>query len=138
MRLILLPTLLVLGACASTTPATRSPPPSAPAPATAATLQPGVPARLAPGDAAILPDRSTLRYLGIASDSRCPPGAQCIRAGEAEALFQVDAPSGRDARSLVISTRSPTASLGDGHLLVLDALGVGPEGAADVHVEAGR
>lgn len=43
---------------------------------------------LQPGASATLPDRSTLRFVAVASDSRCKPGTQCIWAGEAVLEFQ--------------------------------------------------
>ena len=42
---------------------------------------------LSVGQQVALPDGSTLRYAGIANDSRCPPDVQCVRAGDADVLF---------------------------------------------------
>ena len=34
-----------------------------------------------------LPDGSTLKYVSVPQDSRCPPNARCIRAGDADIEF---------------------------------------------------
>jgi hypothetical protein len=39
---------------------------------------------LRPGEQATLPGQSSLRYVGVANDSRCPPTVQCVWAGDAE------------------------------------------------------
>ena len=39
---------------------------------------------LRPGERATLPGQSSLRYTGVANDSRCPPTVQCVWAGDAE------------------------------------------------------
>ena len=51
-------------------------------------LAPGVPATLAVGESIALPDATTLTYVGVTSDSRCPPGVQCIQAGSAVVAFR--------------------------------------------------
>lgn len=58
-------------------PSTPPTPPLPPA-AAARTLVLGV------GEAATLADGSRLTYLRLVNDSRCPPGVQCIWAGDAE------------------------------------------------------
>lgn len=54
----------------------------------------GQPFSMAPGARVMLADRSQLRYLRLVADSRCPPGVQCIRAGDAEVALQWTAPGG--------------------------------------------
>ena len=39
---------------------------------------------LRPGERAALPGQSSLRYIEVANDSRCPPTVQCVWAGDAE------------------------------------------------------
>ncbi len=39
---------------------------------------------LRPGERAMLPGQASLRYVGVANDSRCPPTVQCVWAGDAE------------------------------------------------------
>lgn len=51
-------------------------------------LTPGMPATLSPGDSVTLPDASMLTYVGVSSDSRCPPTVQCIQAGSAVVGFR--------------------------------------------------
>ena len=46
------------------------------------------PLTLIPGGHAQLPDGSRLAYLQLVNDSRCPPGVQCIWAGNAEILMR--------------------------------------------------
>lgn len=41
-----------------------------------------------PGEHVMLADHSQLRYVRLVADSRCPPGVQCIRAGDAEIALQ--------------------------------------------------
>ena len=40
------------------------------------------------GDQVTLADHSTLRYVRLVGDSRCPPDVKCIWAGDAEVAFQ--------------------------------------------------
>jgi hypothetical protein len=51
-------------------------------------LSPGTPATLSAGESVTLPDASTLTYVGVTSDSRCPPNVQCIQAGSAVVAFR--------------------------------------------------
>ncbi len=39
---------------------------------------------LTPGSRASLPQQASLRYVGVDSDSRCPPDVQCVWAGDAQ------------------------------------------------------
>lgn len=41
------------------------------------------PFTLRPGERASLPQQASLRYVGVESDSRCPPQVQCVWAGDA-------------------------------------------------------
>ncbi len=62
---------------------------------------PGQPFGLQPGQSARLPDRARLRFVEVSNDSRCRPGQQCIRAGEAVLAFELEqADGGRTALSL--------------------------------------
>lgn len=62
-----------------------------------------------PGQQVTLPDRSRLRYVGVQSDSRCPPDVQCIQAGNALAGFKW-VREGDDAQSFALSTPEPPQS----------------------------
>lgn len=121
MRYVLLPALLCLAACA-----TR--PPEAPA------AQPGMAVHLSQGEAVTLPDRAGLRYVAIRNDSRCPPDVQCIRAGDADAVFEYR-PAGAAAREVVVNTARPATALAPGWTLTLLSLGAGARGAADVRID---
>lgn len=68
----------------------------------------------------LLPDASTLRYLGTANDSRCPSGVQCIRAGDADVLFEYAAAGGNAARITLNTERTRSAAVGAWRLGLLD------------------
>ena len=51
------------------------------------TIAAGTPASLHLGETVRLPDGATLKFVSVPQDSRCPPNAQCIRAGDADLLF---------------------------------------------------
>ena len=54
-----------------------------------------------PGEQVMLADHSSLRYVRVVGDSRCPPGVNCIWAGDAEVAFEWTPASGaRQAFSL--------------------------------------
>lgn len=89
---------------------------------------------LRPGDAVRLPDASTLRYLRVLGDSRCPPRVVCIHAGEASVLVE-HAAVGATHR-LVLSTRAEGAVHSAGWVLELVDLGRGTAPAA--HLRATR
>lgn len=78
---LLLPLILLAGCAAAPAASSHSEVPMSPPttpPAAARLLVLGV------GEAATLQDGSQLRYLRLVNDSRCPPGVQCIWAGDAE------------------------------------------------------
>lgn len=56
-----------------------------------------------PGETVTLSDRSTLRYVGVKSDSRCRPDVQCLHAGNAVLGFE-SRESGASARSFELSS----------------------------------
>ena len=51
------------------------------------TIAAGTSASLHLGETVRLPDGATLKFVSVPQDSRCPPNAQCIRAGVADLLF---------------------------------------------------
>lgn len=96
---------------------------------------PGSTAVLQPGEALALPGGARLRYVERVSDSRCPPGVQCIRAGEAQVRFELDTGMGEpDTRVLTLPGRS-TETLGGWHVELLE-LESGAQAAATVRVLA--
>lgn len=58
------------------------------------------------GEQVMLADHSLLRYVRVVADSRCPPGAQCIRAGDAELALQWT-PQGSSAQDFSLKTPPP-------------------------------
>ena len=74
------------------------------APSASVDMPPGEPATLQPGERARLPDGSRLDYVGVRSDSRCPPAVTCIHAGWVELDFAHESATGT-REALVLSTR---------------------------------
>ncbi|QSX77145.1 hypothetical protein [Agrilutibacter solisilvae] len=82
-------------------------------------IAPGQEFSLDVGQRAVLPDASTLHYAGISNDSRCPPNVQCIRAGDADVLFD-HMPAGGKAHRVVLNTeRTKSADVGPWQLQLL-------------------
>ena len=75
-----------------------------------------------------LPDATTLRYVGIANDSRCPADVQCIRAGDADVLFDYTTQEPAISRVALNTEHSPSARIGAWRLqLVALAAGTQPQ-----------
>lgn len=88
-------TLVVIAVgCMSTTAAGES---------SARSVSVAQPFTMLPGDSVALADRGTLRYVGVKSDSRCPPDRQCVWAGDAEVTFEWAA-SGASVQSFELHT----------------------------------
>lgn len=99
-----------------------------------ATAPTGQPIVMQAGDRVLLQDRSTLRYVGVTADSRCPPGVQCIRAGDADVAFEFTPGGGSPAALSLNIPEAPSAAVGGWQLRLL-ALGFGDEPAATVQVD---
>jgi hypothetical protein len=84
---------------------------------------------LASGERVAFADHSTLRYVRVANDSRCPPGKQCIWAGDAEVVFEWSADAGKtETFSLHTGRGDRSRDLGPRRLtLVSLARGANPE-----------
>lgn len=57
-------------------------------PAAGITVKDGARVDLLPGQSARLDDGSTVHYARLVNDSRCPPDAQCVWAGDAEIALE--------------------------------------------------
>lgn len=96
----------------------------------------GEPVVIAPGREVVLPAGARLRFVGVTGDSRCPPGVQCIQAGDATAAFEYRG-AGSPAEGVSINTgdRPPEARIGAWRLRLLE-LGRGDAPKATVRVDA--
>jgi hypothetical protein len=101
----------------------------------ARSAKPGEAFTLVPGEAVRLPDAATLRYLRVTQDSRCRPTVQCIRAGDADVVFEFTASGGAPVPVNVNLPESPQASMGTWRLQLLALAFDGP-GQATVRVDA--
>ncbi len=105
-------------------------------PRAAIELAPGTSTAMRPGEHALLPDRSRLDYVGVRSDSRCPPDVTCVHAGWAELDF-VHRPVAGATRHLVLSTRTGAAPARAGAWhLELVTVGRGASPVAQVRASA--
>ncbi|HJR72655.1 MAG TPA: hypothetical protein VJ806_03365 [Luteimonas sp.] len=89
--------------CSSTSTAGDSAAPTASSEPATASVAVGQTFAMSPGQSVALPDRGTLRYVGVKSDSRCPPDRRCVWAGDAEVSFEWSA-GGAAAESFVLHT----------------------------------
>lgn len=98
------------------------------------TATPGQPMTLQAGEQVVLPGDAALRYIGVTADSRCPPGVQCIRAGDADVAFEFTPAGGAPVAINVNIPESPAATPGDWRLQLL-SLEFGDAPAATVQVD---
>ena len=75
---------------------------------------------MAVGQRVSLSDAATLHYVGIANDSRCPPDVQCIRAGDADVLFDYASSRGDAARAILNTERTRSPAIGAWRLQLVD------------------
>ena len=95
-------------------------------------IAPGTPATLSAGESVTLPDASVLTYVGVTSDSRCPPKVQCIQAGSAVVAFR------HGGHEFTLETgKSTTTDLGAWRLSLV-ALDFAAPPKATVRVDAAR
>lgn len=97
-------------------------------------IAPGDEVTLGVGQAVPLPDATRLRYLGIANDSRCPRDVQCIRAGDADVLFDLGAD--RAASRIVLNTERRTSAHVRAWRLQLLDLAPGASPAATIRIDS--
>lgn len=87
------------------------------------------------GQQVSLPDASSLRYAGVANDSRCPPDVQCIRAGDADVLFEHAAPGAAASRITLNTERTRSATIGNWRLQLIDLARRGDPPAATLRID---
>ena len=92
---------------------------------------------MASGESVAIADRGTLRYVRVTNDSRCPPGRQCVWAGDAEVVFEWTAASAGKPESFSLHTgRGDRSKDIDGHRVSLRSLAWGAEPEAQLKLEA--
>ena len=127
MRAVLLATLVSIAAVMLPGCTTGARPARATAPI-------GQPIQMTPGQLIALPNGATLRYLDVAADSRCPPGVHCIRAGDADVVFEFTG-AAQAPRRVTVNTDPPaTATISPWQLRLL-ALAFGQSPKATVQVD---
>jgi hypothetical protein len=97
----------------------------------------GQPVVLQVGERVALADNAALRYVAVTADSRCPPGVQCIRAGDADVAFEFTAAAGASKAVTLNLPKSPQATVGDWKLELL-SLEHGERPAATVRLDPAR
>jgi hypothetical protein len=107
-----------LAACASNSSAGGGA--STPEEATMRTLAAGTSTTMQQGETVRLPDGATLRYVGVPQDSRCPPNARCIRAGDADIEFVFAIAGGPQATVKANLPEAPSKNMGAWRLTVED------------------
>jgi hypothetical protein len=90
------------------------------------------------GEQVSLPDASRLHYIGIANDSRCPPDVTCIRAGDADVLFDHAADGGAPSRIALNTERTRSAALGKWQLQLVGLAPRGTPPAVTLRIDAGN
>lgn len=87
------------------------------------------------GERVSLPDRAMLRFVGVRDDSRCPPGVQCIRAGDATVDFEV-VPAGGRAESLTLNEPERRSGRAGGWAVTIESLTQDADPRVTVRVDA--
>jgi hypothetical protein len=81
---------------------------------------------LAPGEARPIPETdSTLTFVRVVADSRCPTGVTCIREGDAAVLVRIDV-RGSAATDLTLHTSGPAPREGAVDNILVTLLDVSP------------
>jgi len=98
------------------------------------TATPGQPITLQAGERVALPGDAALRYVAVTADSRCAPGMQCIRAGDADVAFEFIPANGAPVSVSLNTPGDPTAPIGDMQLRLL-SLEFGDAPAVTVRID---
>ncbi len=90
-----------------------------------------------PGESVSLDGRGQLKYVGVKSDSRCPPERQCVWAGDAEVTFEWTA-TGAGAESFGLHTgfADKASKPVGGHKLALVSLARGANPEAQLKLDS--
>jgi hypothetical protein len=80
-------------------------------------------------------DSSSLRYVRVANDSRCPPGVQCIWAGDAEVAFEWTSGSGAVSAFSLHTGKDPKQKVLGERRLTLVSLPRGDAPDAELRVD---
>ncbi|HEX8149766.1 MAG TPA: hypothetical protein VF591_21480 [Pyrinomonadaceae bacterium] len=81
-----------------------------------------------------------VRFVRVASDSRCPADVNCVWAGNAEVLFEVGARARRGRTTLTLNTNASPERPGEGRhgRYTLKLLGLAPRPRSNRKIAAGR
>jgi len=101
------------------------------------TITAGTSVAMQQGETVRLPDGATLRYVDVPQDSRCPPNARCIRAGDADIAFEFATGGGPVATVKPNIPEAPSKNMGAWRLTVLD-LEFNEAPAVQVRVDAAQ
>lgn len=93
------------------------------------------PFTMVPGGSVALPDASTLRYVAVIADSRCPLSVVCIHAGNADVAFGYTAPGATEQRMTIDTDATAPTPIGRWQLRLV-ALARGEAPAATLQVTA--
>jgi hypothetical protein len=125
-----------LAACASNSSAGDGGTPSSTEDSAMRAIAIGASTTMQRGETVRLPDGATLKFVDVPQDSRCPPNARCIRAGDADIEFVFAIAGGVSAPVKANLPEAPSKDLGAWRLTVED-LGFG-EGPQPVTVRVDR
>lgn len=87
------------------------------------------------GERVTFVDSSALRYVRVVNDSRCPPGVQCIWAGDAEVAFEWTSGSGAVSAFSLHTGKDPKQQLLGERRLTLASLARGEAPDAELRIE---
>ena len=88
-----------------------------------------------PGEQVTLSDHGHLRYLRVVNDSRCPPGVNCIWAGDAEVAFEWAPAAGAMQAFSLHTGKDPKQQVIGARQLTLESLERGATPQAQLRVD---